>query len=538
MTKYNARLQKRNSGMMMKNLFRSALLLTAGLAFGGQAFRITPYVQHPSTNAMTVKWCMQERGDGHLSWWKASEGSAPKRTLGKGNTRPRVAYELGYNPAETNYAKPYLPFTLPYQHRFRITGLEPDTRYCYKVECGGCVYTNAFTTAPAGDRPIRFICYSDSETEPESTGAKVAWEDPADDSSKRRYFIDQTTGYASNIVHILRRQPDFITISGDLAEKGSKQVDWDEFWRHNAGELNDPAGSIPILAAPGNHDYHGYGEDAGEVGMRKYLSYFEFEPNDADVDHDQRQRFHRMDYGPATFIFLDLNNGPDGDPAKDTNIYMSDAECRAPDFNEGAAQYRWLEAQLADAQEKSRFTFVFSHQCPYSVGYHGRVNGEKGTEGYGEELSGTASRCLTPLLMRYGVTAWICGHDEIMERSVVKGTRVDGRGRKCAHSLLVYDVGNSGDGLRGRTRTEKPNPYEAYRAHVNSREIWKDGLLVDGGKHYGHLEVNVTTNATGKWEARFTPVYVFVSTNAAGQAVGFDRRVYDDEVIVDELLFN
>ncbi len=503
------------------------------LAAATNFFRVTPYVQHPATNAMTVMWFMQEGGRGRISWWEAESEDRPK-AVSCAASQMRYAPELYYNPEQTNYAKPYLPFTIPVQHRVRIDGLKAGTRYGYKVECGGCVYTNAFRTAPSADTPIRFICYSDSETEPESTGARVAWDDPADDTSRRRYFIDQTTGYASNIVEIVRRSPDLILISGDLVQKGSKQVDWDEFWRHNAGELNDPAGSIPILAAPGNHDYYAYGDDAGEGGMRKYLTYFEFEPNRAAVDHDQRERFHRLDYGPATFLFLDLNNGPDDDPARDTNRYLGQAACRAPDFNEGSAQWRWLEAQLADAQRKSRFTFVFSHQCPYSVGYHGRANGEKGSEIHGEALSGTAVRCLTPLLLRYGVAAWICGHDEINERSEIQGTAIGPDGRKRAHRLLVYDVGYSGDGLRGRQRTEKPNPYEVFRAHKDSQEVWEDGLLVDGGKHYGHLEVNVSTNASGRWEATIESAYVFVTTNALGRAVGFERRVYPDVVRVVE----
>lgn len=510
----------------MKTL-RMAFFLSAAAfaATAGNFFRVTPYVQHPATNAMTLMWFMQEPCDGVVSWRESA--LVDSNPLVRHTTSQRMEELAYFN--YTNYPAPYLPLTIPYRHRIRIEGLKPGTRYEYKVECGGCTYTNSFKTAPAGDVPIRFVCYSDSETEPESTGAKVAWEDPSGKDPKRRYFIDQTTGYASNIVHMISRSPDLILISGDLAEKGSKQVDWDEFWRHNAGRLNDPAGSIPILASPGNHEYNGYSEDCGERGLRKYLAYFEFEPNDADVDADQKERFHRLDYGPATFIFLDLNNGPDGDAENDTNRYMNGDKCRAPYFTEGSEQRKWLEAQLADAQAKGRFTFVFSHQCPYSVGYHGRINGESGSEGYGEDLSGTAARSLIPLMLRHGVVAWICGHDEILERSEVVGKKIGADGTECDHILQIYDVGYSGDGLRGRQRTTNPNPFEKYRAHIDSEEIWKDGFLVDGGKHYGHLEVNINTNEQGVWEAMFTPAYVFVSTNAAGQAVGFDRRVYKDE---------
>lgn len=503
----------------------SIFLATALCAAQDNFFRVTPYLQRPATDAITIMWLMQNEAPGRVEWWEASGENAK---VFSGISSSRLAPELGYDPRQTNYAKPYLPFTVPYQHRIRIEGLKAATRYCYKVECGGVTYTNFFRTAPLSNSSVRFICYSDSETEPESTGSRVSWDDPKDEKASRRYLIDQTTGYASNIVHMIRRNPDLILISGDLAEMGSKQVDWDEFWRHNAGAYNDPAGSIPILASPGNHDYHAYNAEAGEVGMRKYLSYFEFNPNGADVEADRQERFHRLDYGPATLIFLDLNNGPDGDPNKDTNLRLSDKTCRAPDFNEGSPQWNWLEAQLKDARLKKRFIFVFSHQCPYSVGPHGRANGDKGRENYEEWLSGVPTRVLTPLLIKYGVSAWICGHDEIVEHSVVKGKAIGVDGKARSHKLHVYDVGFSGDGLRGRQRTAKKNPYETFRVHTDSKEIWKDGRLIDGGKHYGHLEINISPDKNGRLVAEIVPVYIFVGHDEKGKPSKFERRVYDD----------
>jgi hypothetical protein len=499
-----------------------AVVALTAASSAANAFRVTPYVQHPATNAMTLMWLMQENGPGAVAWQEIGGAGT-----GSGTTTPRLADELSYLPSQINYPNHFLPFTTPYQHRYRLTGLKPDTRYGYTVTCGGCVYSNSFRTAPAADRPIRFVCFSDSETQPESTGAKVVWEDPNDDASKRPYFIDQTTGYASNTAVIVSRQPELLLFAGDLAEMGSKQVDWDEFWRHNAGPINDPAGSIPFLASPGNHEYHDYGSEAGEVGMRKYLSYFEFATNGTSVAADQQERFHRLDYGRATFLFLDLNNGPDGDAAKDTNRYLNEATCRAPLFDETSAQRQWLEAQLADAQRRDQFIFVVSHQCPYSVGYHGRFNGEDG-----EVLSGTAARALTPLLLRYGATAWLAGHDELYEHSVLHGDEILPGGATNAASLHVYDLGMAGDGLRGQVRIAGTYSNEVFRAHKDAPEVWENGLLVAGGKHYGHLEVNITTNAAGDWEARLTPVYVFVTTNAQGVAQGFDRRTYDDEVVI------
>ena len=529
-------------------LCASVNCLLACTSFG---FRVTPYVQHPATNAMSVLWLTATNGEATIEWWREGDGSNRRSAT----VSPRQATELDY--FGYSHAKQYLPPLVPWQYRFRIEGLLPDTRYAYRVTLADAKsYSNVFRTAPGEFRPIRFVAYSDSETQPSSTGDRVAWEDYRLDkdtnplASSRKYYIDQTDGYASNICAMVSRRPDFFVIAGDLAEKGTNQTHWDEFWRHNAGGLNDPAGTTPILAAPGNHEYHGYyaADDYGERGMRKFLSYFEFEPNGAAVDADQQERFHRVDYGPVAVIFIDTNNGQDyypdttsanyarenGTPnMRDTTQPLCQDRCRAPDFNPGSPQYQWLEEQLADAQKNKLFTFLVEHQCPFSVGYHGRLNGEYGTESSKENLSGAATRCLTNLVFKYGVDAWICGHDELYEHSQLTGTETLPDGSTRPHTLNVYDVGMGGDGLRGCNRTGRPNPYEVYRAHVDAPEVYdSNGTLLSGGKHYGHLEVNVCTNETGLWTATLTPAYVFVSSNAVTGKLLFDRRIYPDEVVI------
>ena len=519
--------------------------------YAGAVFRVTPYVQHPATNAMSVLWLSNTNAPAVIEWWPYGHEAETRSAT----VAPRLATELDY--FGYSHAKQYLPKLVPWQYRHRIEGLQPDEMYSYRVTlANGTAYSNAFRTAPAQFRPVRFIAYSDSETQPSSTGDRVAWEDYRLDhdtnpsASNRRYYIDQTDGYASNICTMVSREPDFYVIAGDLAEKGSDQTHWDEFWRHNAGGLNDPAGSTPILAAPGNHEYHGYfsADDYGERGMKKFLSYFEFEPNGAAVEADRQERFHRVDYGPVAVIFVDTNNGQDyySDTTsanysrelytpnmRDTTQPLCQDMCRAPDFNPGSEQYRWLEEQLADAQTNRLFTFLVGHQCPFSVGYHGRLNGERGTESSAEYLSGAATRCFTNLVFKYGVDAWICGHDELYEHSQITGLESLHNGMMRQHTVNVYDVGMGGDGLRGCNRTGRPNPYEVYRAHVDSLEVYDaNGTLVSGGKHYGHLEVNVEQIADGVWTATLTPVYVFVSSNAVTGKISFDRRVYPDEIVI------
>ncbi len=544
------------------------VIVAALSASGATTFSVTPYVQHPATNAMSVIW-FAKGGSGEtatISWCPAAGGTAWSQSV-----TGAWAAALTNNVASGADSAAH---GTQYKYRHRITGLEPGTAYSYTVTlAGGAAYSNTFRTSPEANASIRFIYYNDSETEPESTGKYETW-DVSDKvivsntvsgaTSQRtsrpdgvsKYYVDQTVGYASNIVRMVERQPDLFVIAGDLAASGGKQKCWDEFWRHNAGSYNDPAGSIPILAAIGNHDLQDCtprpagcpsqceNASGGEVGLEKYLSYFEVEPNGvdfSDVDaRDRGQMFHRVDYGPVTFLFLDTNNGDDYEVEKDTNIWLfRDANCssnkwdlpsgRAPDFNPGSRQYTWLTNNLADAQRKAKFTFVVNHHCPYSVGYHNRTNVTES----GEWLSGRAVRALTDTMLKYGVSGWLCGHDEIMEHSRVPGVETLPDGTTRATVLNVFDMGTAGDGLRGKQITKEANRYEVFRAQKDAPEIYnQNNILVDGGKHYGHMEVNVREVEPGLWTATMEPVYVFVHKDASGKAAGFERRVYADVTVL------
>ena len=544
----------------------NAILLSALLpwtAAGANSFRVTPYVQCPATNAISLLWLASTNGDATVEWWRqggtvtnrlAAERIEPTSRVA--NSRftadmrlqychaPEFAYDTSPEAADNSPSRQgawEMPFTVPWQYRCRLTGLATGSTYGYRVTLeGGAVYENRFRTAPGPAQGFKFIYYSDSETEPAdnalSTGRTTDWDDPRT-GSPRTYYATQTEAYASNLCAVADFGADLIVMAGDLAQKGSRQCDWDEFWRHNAGPLNDPAGSIPILASPGNHDYWSY-NDGGESGMRKYLSYFEYNVNGTALDPDQQERFHRLDYGPVTFLFLDANNGDDSDPLKDTNhtIYRGGSGTyhgtRAPDFNPGSVQYQWLEAQLKDAQRRSAFIFVVSHQCPYSCGYHGCSPDKNNPEGERyDNLSGRPLRALVPMFLKYGVDGWLAGHDEMMERSWVEGVETLPDGSTRAHGFNVWDMGIAGDGLRGSSLCVNAN--ERYRAHVNCPEVYENGTLVAGGKHYGHLEVTIDQAADGRWRATLDPVYVFFSQDASGKSVYGGVRHYADKVVLE-----
>lgn len=505
----------------------NVLTLTAVISlFGGmahaEAFRVLPYVQNPSTDAITVRWMSNDNVTGML----VVETPEGRREF---PSRPVRADALAYNPFVPEPGGPHP--ALPYLHSVRVSGLRPGTRYAYTVKQGEQSHTDEFRTAPSAEQPVRFIVYSDPETEPESsTSPPVDW--PASSRSNRpagltQYVADQTTGYRENLKVIASRRPDFLAIPGDLVETGGEQRDWDEFWRHVAGDYGKLAGRTPIIAALGNHENFagpggGYTAQGANFATAKFLTYFESPSNEA-ANPRHRGRYFRIDFGPLALITLDSSDGLPHQTASDTNFNLEGSF--APNFNPGSEQHRWLEQQLADAQKKCRFTFVQFHHTAYGSGPHSVPFGRPTFSGQ----SGIAMRVLQPLLFRYGVDAVFSGHDEMLERSLVTGHEVLPDGTTRPHEIHFYDVGIGGDGLRGPS-LDYDNPFRKFLAHENEPEVWDGKRLVSGGKHYGHVEVNVDRDAQGRWQAEIVPVHVFPRHDAEGRVTGWERRPCNDVV--------
>lgn len=484
-------------------------------------FRVLPYLQNPAPDGITVRW-LSHSGDA---------GTVTVHTLEK-TTRfqslPVVAAALGYNPFKEESGGPHL--ALPWIHSVRIDNLRPSTKYQYSVTQGSETHTAFFQTSPGRDESVRLIVYSDSETEPESsTTDPVAW--PMSKGSNRpesikNYLVNQTAGYQANCDLMQQRKPDLILLVGDLVEAGGEQRDWDEFWRHNAGEYNNLASSIPIVPSIGNHENFagpggGYESEAANFSTDKYLTYFDVPDNGAS-NSKHKGRYYRLDYGPLTLISLDSSDGLPHKSAADTNHYLEGSN--APDFNPGSEQYKWLEVQLADAQKKSRFVFVQFHHTMFGSGPHSVPFGREGFSGQ----SGIPMRVLLPLLMTHGVDLVFSGHDEMLERSLVTGEERSPDGTMKSHSIHFYDVGIGGDGLRGPS-TAFDNPFRQFLAHDDVPEVWEHGKLLSGGKHYGHLEVDVRPDQDGVWMIEVTPVHLFPQVDENG-AVKWERRTYDDIV--------
>jgi Calcineurin-like phosphoesterase len=587
---------------------QSLLLGVAMLAFAASPvqaeFRVDPYLQSPSRSGMTITWFTEASEPGVLTVrGPGLKGDAVY------TTDPTYEPTLDYTAAERNQLIPgleqgsWLKGDVNYKHTVEVRGLRPDKRYRYFVRQGSARFAEHFQTAPSRDkwRRIRFMAMADSETEPLGRVLRREWAPGASAESglarpsaeeggewdqvfgttvlsqvrTLRYMLTENEGYFRNLRVVEGRDPDLILMPGDLVQGGGYQPGWDEFFRHNAGELGNGLSRRPILPALGNWENFGavnggYGSPADRSAVvrsrAKYHVYFDAPPNGTPAHRDN---YYRIDYGPVTILTLDSSNGEPDDraanyppeekatgqqfngPGTDTQENFTREEYEAAggtdlaDFNPDSIQWNWAENQLADARREDQIIFVQFHHVPYSNGEHGVPMDHALTSGQG----GTPMRQYHPMFERFDVAAVLNGHSEMFERSFVDA---DGDGA----GVHYYDVGVSGDGLRGEKRNGsslndpllKYNPFSQWTADQQEPERWQivNGVLqlVEGGKHYGHLEVNVERlrpyRGRGRGQVRdrpyakvtFAPVHVFPALDDDYDLVRTERRVYGDEVVL------
>ncbi len=473
-----------------------------------------PYLQNVTATSADLYWFIESAEPMELE----CQGQVYRSQV-------REAPELVFNDEEVREFPELAGTPVRYRHQVSLRGLPSATEVTYRLPLGdGQVFESRFQTLDPEARSLRFVVYADSETEPESLDNPTPWPTPKD--PKRRYLVDQVDGYRANLRVMLERQPSFVAIAGDLVESGGEQRDWDEFWRMNtsADGANSVGSRIPILPAIGNHEYfagprHGrYETEPSKKAIAKYFTYFH------PSGPDQREHYYSKIYPGMRILFLDSVDGLPHQSENDPNFFLEAAPEFSPGIGPEGPQYSWLERELQEAQREQAFTFVVFHHCPYSSGPHGKPPGTGPNE---DTQSGVPLRLWTPLFMKYGVQALLCGHDEMLERSEVEGTQILPDGTEVPHTLQVYDVGIGGDGLRP---PEWENPYRKFLAYEASPEIWEEGVLIDGGRHYGHLEVNLNKSKDG-WQAEFLPVYVFPISDGQG-GWRFERRIYDDKVVL------
>jgi hypothetical protein len=157
------------------------------------------------------------------------------------------------------------------RHRAVATGLEPDSVYRYSIGDGsrnGWGPWRTVKTGPDRSGTVRFLYLGDPQTGLEGWGKLL----------KAAYFRNP--------------QIDFISIGGDLVDRGNERTNWDHFFLRAAGVFD----RVPLMPCAGNHEYL-------DMGPRLYRAFFEL-PHNGPEGIDPGLVYH-FQCGDALFAVLD-----------------------------------------------------------------------------------------------------------------------------------------------------------------------------------------------------------------------------------------
>jgi acid phosphatase type 7 len=230
----------------------------------GPAFVVRPYLQFPTQTAMTVMW----------------------ETTASGTS----VVEYGPTPAALKAVEVKKDATI---HEVKLTGLEPETRYVYRVSttmADGRTLTSPlyqFLTAVKADSAFSFAVVGDTQKNPTIT-AKIA-----------KLMYD--------------RRPHFVLHLGDVVDNGPDKKEWVHELFAPCSELFARCAVFPCI---GNH----------EKNHAWYYRYFSL----PDPEY-----FYRYRYGNADFFVLD------------TNKVVKD----------GSEQFKWLDEELGKSDAKWKFVY-------------------------------------------------------------------------------------------------------------------------------------------------------------------------------------
>jgi hypothetical protein len=114
-------------------------------------------------------------------------------------------------------------------HTAHFTGLEPATKYAYRVGDGvNWSEWNHFRTAASGPEPFSFVYFGDAQNQVKSMWSRIIRE-AYSDAPKASFFLH----------------------AGDLINTADSDAEWGE-WFYAGGWIHS---TLPCIATPGNHEY-------------------------------------------------------------------------------------------------------------------------------------------------------------------------------------------------------------------------------------------------------------------------------------------
>ncbi|MBJ6724228.1 metallophosphoesterase [Geomesophilobacter sediminis] len=274
------------------------------------------------------------------------------------------------------------------QHYFKITGLQPNTKYYYQVSdpTNGVYGTGSFTTAPdESTTHVRFIGQGDSRSNP----------------ALFNNILKAISGFTA-----IPGNEEYQRLSihnGDWVATDA-EANWTNEWFKNTNFAAQAyTANTPIDGVKGNHD--------NSSGYTTYFTkYFPFpypaKTLKAGTTSTYNNLYWSMDYGPVHITFIDS--------------YSS--------YAPGSQQYNWLVNDLASTTKP--WKIVSWHDSSYSAG---------------SDADNTSIRALEPLLAQYNVDLTYHGHSHNYARTGAY-TASQANGDQIALGVPHYTSGGGGAG--------------------------------------------------------------------------------------------
>ena len=300
---------KRLCSFLLAFVMLFAMLPAAGAAEdAGPVFQNGPYLLAPGTGSMVVVWESTE-----------AVGSTIAYGTDENTLCTPILVEINSDAPDFQGKKMNL-------YHYKLTDLQPGTRYYYEVQLeGGESCRASFRTLSDNPEDIRIISLSDSHIF--ATRAEL-------DAAVKEY------------------DPDLLLHCGDLVEGTGAQAEQFSFWLQGKVE-NDFIHSYPVVYSSGNHDQ-------GGIYFDTYIYSVQDEEYGAQVEGDSS-----FNYGNLHIITM--NSNPWG--LFQMNSEATGQQADAATIKQIEDSMAWLKTDLASSPAKdAEFRIIFMHH-PVSDAY-------------------------------------------------------------------------------------------------------------------------------------------------------------------------
>jgi hypothetical protein len=256
-------------------------IVLCSIAFAG--ISKGPYLQSPTADSISILWETEQASLDTLEW-------GPTADLGS-STSDAVATRF---------------------HEHRVTGLDVQTLYQYRVTSGGQPGgTYSFNTAADVCSPVTFATIGDTRS--------------------------NHISHRLNADKLFAAGPDFVINTGDIVDHGDSDFENELVWQMHFNDERELMREVPLYPAFGNHD-----TDTEAIWQRIFAL-----PDAASGS----EFYYSFNYGNSLFVVVN------------TQV----------NYIAGSVQHTWLDQTLAAGQADPNVLHIFVafHVPPYAAGDHG-----------------------------------------------------------------------------------------------------------------------------------------------------------------------